>query len=201
MLTQSTETDTQLVLLIKEGNERAMSEIFDRYWHKLLAVALNRLDNLEDAEECVQDVFINLWKLRATLQLKYSLYTYLSAAVRYRVLDLMDKQYRKPKYAREELNDLLEISSDGAAPDSNILLNELLERIEASVKQLPEKCQIVYRMSREDGHSNKKIAEELNISEKTVEAHLTKAIKDIRDNLTVTLLVVMILFSDIYRKL
>lgn len=196
-------TDQQLLSLAKAGHERAISEIFERYWHKLLAVALNRLDNLEDAEECVQDVFINLWKIRETLELKYTLYTYLSAAVRYRVLDKMNQQYRKIRFSDTDFSELSELSSENDAADAHLLHLELMDKIDSAVKLLPEKCQIVYRMSRESGFSHKKIAEELSISEKTVEAHLGKAIKDIRKNLTITApaIVTWILTNDIHHKI
>lgn len=196
-------TDQQLLSLAKAGHERAISEIFERYWHKLLAVALNRLGNLEDAEECVQDVFINLWKIRETLELKYTLYTYLSAAVRYRVLDKMNQQYRKIRFSDTDFSELSELSSENDAADAHLLHLELMDKIDSAVKLLPEKCQIVYRMSRESGFSHKKIAEELSISEKTVEAHLGKAIKDIRKNLTITApaIVTWILTNDIHHKI
>ncbi|MGX5687457.1 RNA polymerase sigma-70 factor [Arcticibacter tournemirensis] len=176
-------SDHQLVFLLKEGNQPAMTAIFERYWERLFAVALNRLDSQEEAEECVQDVFINLWRLRETLDLKYSLYTYLSAAVRYRVLDLLDARYRQSQHAPDVLSYLLENNSTVLSPESSLLEKELLDHIEAIVERLPEKCRIVYRLSREEGKSHKEISAELNISQKTVEAHLTRAIKDIKGNL------------------
>lgn len=193
-------SDSELMLLLRESNERALTEIFDRYWHKLLAVALNRLDNLEEAEECVQDVFVKLWKLRESIQLKYSLHTYLSAAVRYRVFDVLDKQYRKTQYASEALENIVESVPAGTLADDYVLEKELMEQIEAAVRLLPEKCQIVYRKSREEGLSHKHIADELHISEKTVEAHLGKAIKDIRGKLTAALptIMTMLCFHDIH---
>jgi RNA polymerase sigma factor (sigma-70 family) len=131
MSVYSAHSDQELLLLIGENSERAMTEIFDRYWDKLLAVALNRLDNLEEAEECVQDVFLKLWKLRETLELKYTLYTYLSAAVRYRVLDLLDKQYRKLQYAPEMLSEMQNeppssLSSDGHLLEKDYLILAIL---------------------------------------------------------------------------
>lgn len=190
-----TQTDEELVFLLKESDERAMTEIFDRYWDKLLAVAMNRLQHLEEAEECVQDVFIKVWKLRDKLELKYTLNTYLSAAVRYRVIDTLDRQRKRIQYAADVLEEMIEISSADKSPEAHMLEKELIERIEATVKQLPEKCRIVYRMSREEGNSHKEIAQKLDISEKTVEAHLTRAIKDIRGNLTVAMPSILIWFS------
>ena len=176
-------SDRDLILLLNNGVQRAMTEIFERYWQKLLAVALNRLDNLEEAEECVQDVFIKLWNLRSNLDIKYSLYTYLSAAVRYRVYDLLDKQYRRADMIIYPIDKAVEIGSEVNMADAYLLQKELLEQIDAAILRLPNKCRTIYRMSREDGRSHKQIADELDISEKTVEAHLTKAIKNLRCDL------------------
>lgn len=188
-------SDGDLVLLLNNSDQRAMTEIFERYWQKLLAVALNRLDKLEEAEECVQDVFIRLWNLRVNLDIKYSLYTYLSAAVRYRVFDVLDMQHRRAGMTMLAIDKAAEIVSDANMPDAYLLEKELLEQIATITDRLPEKCRIVYRMSREDGQSNKQIANELEISEKTVEAHLTKATKRIRCELAMELPAIMIVVA------
>ncbi|WP_256005676.1 RNA polymerase sigma-70 factor [Pedobacter deserti] len=188
-------TDLELVALLKQGDASAMTELYERYWDKLLAVALNRLEHLEEAEECVQDVFLKLWKLRDKLELKYTLATYLAAAVRYRVYDLLAGQYYKQKHATGELTEAESGLSDELSADAQLLEKELLEQIEASVRQLPEKCRIVYRMSREQGLTNKQIAEELNISEKAVEAHMSRAFKGIRNNLAVAVPIAVLLLG------
>lgn len=175
-------TDIELLQLLQEGNERAMTEIFNRYWDRLLAVAMNRLNQqLEEAEECVQDVFVKLWRLREKPDLRYSLYTYLSAAIRYRAYDMLDQQYRK-QLPQAGLAEGLDIASHEYAADAALLQKELLDKYEACIDQLPAKCRIVYRMSRQEGLSNTEIAGQLNIAEKTVEAHLSKANKDIEAN-------------------
>ncbi len=177
------QSDTELLQLLKEGNERAMTAIFNRYWDRLLAVAMNRLNHqLEEAEECVQDVFVRLWRIRERLDLQYSLYTYLSAAIRYRAYDMLDQQHRR-QLPIESFPEGFEQGSEEYAADARLLEKELLDKIEASISQLPTKCQIVYRKSRQEGLSNAEIARQLDIAEKTVEAHLTKAAKDIEDNL------------------
>lgn len=201
MANYSTLSDQELLALLKEGNDRAMTEIIQRYWQRMLAVAINRLDNQEEAEECVQDVFIRLWQIRDKLELKYTLYTYLSAAVRYRIYNLLDSQHRKHLFT-QSLSDEIDISSGEFQADSNLLEKELLERIAAYVEQLPEKCRIVYQMSREDGLSNEQIATELKIAEKTVEAHLTKAVKNLKENLTGSSgALALILISDKFKDL
>jgi len=176
----SKQSDLQLVALLKQGEEQALSELYMRYWDKLLVVAANHLDSPEEAEEVLQDIFFSLWQRRETLALKYSLATYLSVAVKYRIINLMDKQYRLRHKMESRIADA-ELLSPSA--ETGLLEKELMEQIAAAVKRLPEKCRIVFTMSREQGLSHKQIAAELNISEKTVTNHLTKAMKDLKDGL------------------
>lgn len=183
MAAYSTYTDNELVELIKTDNQHAFTEIYNRFWDKLLAVALNRLENLEEAEECVHDVFLKLWRLRQKLELKYSLSTYLAAAIRYRSYDLMAGQYRKQRQATQDLAGVNTDIADAHLADAHLLEQELMDMIAQSVRQLPDKCRVVYQMSREQGLSNKQIAAELNVSEKAVEAHLSRAFKGIKSNL------------------
>lgn len=173
-------SDNELIHLLRQDDEKALSALYLRYWHKLLSVACHRLDDPEGAEEVVQDIFFALWQRRGSLDIKYSLSTYLAVAVKYRIINLMDKQYRLRN--KEKL--LPPAVESEASIEEYIFEKELWERIEASIKQLPSKCQIVFRMSREKGMSNKQIAAELDIAEKTVEAHMSKALRDIRGNLT-----------------
>ncbi len=176
--------DRELVLLLKEGSEPALTALYLRYWDKLLAVATNRLDDPEEAEECVQDVFFRLWQRREDLQLSHSLATYLAVAVKYRVINAMDKQYRLRNRIERSYPELPEYQVFSA--EHYLLEKELQEQLSASINKLPEKCRIVFKLSREHGLTHKQIATELDISEKTVEAHISKAMKDIRSNLAVT---------------
>ncbi|WP_316835999.1 RNA polymerase sigma-70 factor [Pedobacter nutrimenti] len=192
-------SDKELITALKNGEQMALKQIIERYWQRLIAVAMNRLNVLEEAEECVQDVFYNLWKKRETIELKYTLGTYLSVAIKYQVLNLLDKKYRRIK-----TTDVSEDTIENAVGymDDHLLEKELFRQLESTIKQLPEKCQIVYRLSREGGKTNKQIATELHISEKTVEAHLTKALKDIRGQLTLNnLLFLILLLNHLQRKL
>jgi RNA polymerase sigma-70 factor (family 1) len=175
-------SDHELLHLLRQDDELALSELYQRYWDKMLSVACHRLDDPEGAEEVVQDVFFGLWKRRETLDIKFALSTYLAVAVKYRIINLMDKQYRLRRKREGQM-----IAAEDSTPsvDEYIFEKELWERIEATIKRLPGKCQIVFRMSREEGLTNKQIAGQLNISEKTVEGHITTALKDLRSNLSV----------------
>ncbi len=160
----------------------ALSVLYRRYWDKLLSVAYHRLDDIEDAKEIVQDIFFKLWERRAELQLKYTLSTYLAVAVKYRVINLLDQRGRK-RQKEDRLVNYADTSSP--SPEEYVLEQELRERIEASIARLPEKCRIVFKKNREEGMTAKEIAKELNISERTVEAHIYKALKDIQSDLNI----------------
>ena len=88
-------TDAELVDLLKRDSEAAFSEIYGRYWGKLLAVAINRLDDEQEAEECVQDVMTSLWLRRSDINIKHTLSTYLGAAMKYQVIKRLDVRYRR----------------------------------------------------------------------------------------------------------
>lgn len=174
-------SDTELIHLLNGGHEGAFNEIYRRYWDRLLAVCVNRLGDEQEAEECVQDVFISLWLRRADVVVKHTLNTYLGAAIKYQVIKRLDLRYLKRTQLFVEIADEPTVDS----PELALFEKELMERIEATVRALPEKCRMVYRLSREEGKSNKEIATELGIAEKTVEGHITRALTDIRNNLSV----------------
>ncbi|XHR94279.1 RNA polymerase sigma-70 factor [Mucilaginibacter sp. UC70_90] len=173
-------SDDQLIVLLKQSDEQALAALYHRYWEKMLSVAVTRLESIGEAEEIVQDIFINLWDRRTGLELRHSIASYLAIAIKYRVINRMDYHYRK---RNREAASGLTVSYTASSPEEIMLEKELMQRIELAVLQLPEKCRIVYRMSREEGKTNKQIAETLAVSEKTVEGHITNALKGIRGNL------------------
>lgn len=172
-------SDRDLIVLLKGDDELAFTELYNRYWKKLFIVAANRLTHLEDAEEIVQDLFATLWHRRHTLDLTSELAHYLTVSVKYRVIKLLDKYYNQRRY----INAILSNDKVDNSTQEQLAFDELREELAAYVNQLPEKCRLVFRLSREDGYSQKQIAETLQISEKTVEAHLGKAFKTLRAKL------------------
>lgn len=169
--------DQELVRLMQTGDERVLVEIYNRYWDKMLAVAFNRLGNQEEAEECVQDVLYKLWKLRHDFSLaKIELSNYLSRAIRNQSFNVLDQRYRA-RLKSALYTPATDINS--LSPEHELILRELQQQIDNSINALPPQCQIVFKMSRQDGFSNKEIAEKLNLSENTIKSHLKKANKDI----------------------
>lgn len=169
--------DDQLVSRLREGDEDAFTDIYSRYWKLLFYVAGKRLNNHTQAEEAVQNVFTDLWARRATIAIKKSLKYYLAAAVQYQVISQLS---RRPQLTSLD-NPQHSISATPA--DQRLSFHELEKQIQDIVSALPEKCRLVYTMSRDQGLSNRAIAQELGISEKTVENQLTKALSRIRGGL------------------
>ncbi|MBK1440207.1 RNA polymerase sigma-70 factor [Parapedobacter sp. ISTM3] len=172
--------DDELVMLLKQSKQKALVAIYNRYWDKLFVVAANLLGSAEEAEECVQNVFVGLWNRRETIQLSHTLNTYLSVAVKYQSLSAMARNQRRQEVVhQEEWTDPMEAVS----PESAFIAKELRQRIEQSINRLPPQCQLVFRMSREQDMSVKAIAEALNLSENTVKMHLKNANKKLRNDL------------------
>lgn len=187
MCSYAQKDDVELMSLLIKSDECAFTEIYNRYWKKLFSMAARRLDKLEDAEEVVQDIFTALWNRRMSLTLTSTLYNYLAVSVKYRVIKMMDKYYQMTRYVDAVL-------SETAIDDSTqerLAFDELQQQLANYVNQLPEKCQLVFRLSREEGYSQKQIASHLGISEKTVEAHLGKAFKTLRTKLASFIMLLM----------
>jgi len=177
--------DKELTGLLQNGDELAFTEIYNRYWTKLFAVAANKISDLDEAEEIVQDIFVSLWKRRNELETINTLGPYLAVSVKYRVIKVLAKRSHQQKYS-DYTQHIASLTDD--TTQQWLDFEELRGRLAAFVADLPEKCRLVYRLSRESGFSQKQIATELGISEKTVEAHLGKALKTLRTRLSSFLL-------------
>lgn len=172
-----TYSDDQLLHLVQSDDELAFKEIFHRYWRKLYAMAYNRLHSTHSAEDIVQEVLTMLWVRRADLRIN-SLNNYLSMAVRYNIFHEFKRNIQISK-----LQDSLKISSQNLVYtniEDELRYKVIQQHMQKEVNKLPEKCKLVFQYSREHGMSNKEIAEQLHLSAKTVEAHITKALKHLR---------------------
>lgn len=170
-------SDNELLDLIKAGNHGAFTFLYNRYWDKLLAIAYNHTRERSAAEEIVQNLFVNLWNRRTELMIE-NVANYLATAVKFAVFK---EYYRKHK---REASLLAKLSfEEEHRIEETINAKFLQQYINGIVETLPEKCRLVFKMSREQYQTNAEIAEELGISEKTVEMHITKAIKTIRTEL------------------
>ncbi|WP_118975746.1 RNA polymerase sigma-70 factor [Taibaiella koreensis] len=176
-------SDKELIALLKKSDEQALSALYFRYWDKLFVKAAQNTVKPEDAEEILQDIFIRLWERRTELEITHNLSSYLAVAVKYKIIDYRAKAHRlNNKIAFASLDEATEASV--LSTEDLLLEKELWQSIQQTIDKLPEKCRIVFKMSREEGRTNKQIGAELEISEKAVEAHISRALKGIRSNIT-----------------
>ncbi|CAL1517630.1 RNA polymerase sigma-70 factor [Chitinophaga sp. MM2321] len=172
-------TEAELLQLVAVDDAGAYEVLYNRYWQPLFLFAYKRLRHAAPSKDAVQDVFINLWKRRATLQLTASLRTYLFTAVRYEVLKNIAQSQ---KTTGSDDMALLPLSEDAATMD---MLNEkeLRSALAGAVDRLPEKMKEIYLLSRHYHKSIAEIAAELRISEQTVKNQLSKALLRLRVHL------------------
>jgi RNA polymerase sigma-70 factor (ECF subfamily) len=163
-----------LLVLLKEDDERAFSEIYNRYWRILFAIAFSRLRNTYAAEDILHDIFASLWKNRKSADIR-SLDHYLASSTRYMVFKVIRKNAQTRQYIESNQGLIAEFELE------NTLHNKcLLEFIAREVDGLPERCKMIFKYSREKGMTNREIAIEMNITPKTVENQINKALHHLR---------------------
>ncbi len=170
----------ELFALIKQDDAFAFEELYSRYWDKLFGNAYKRLASKEQTEELIQDLFTNLWVNRNKILITSSLVGYLTTSVKYMVINQLQKQKVRKQYV--EIVKPFTVKQSNSTEDT-VAFNDLENKLAKEVEKLPEKCQAVFKMSRYEQQSVKDIARKLEISEKTVENHIGKALKVLKSNL------------------
>ena len=141
---------------------------------KLFRISYNLVGNIETAEGIVHDTFCDIWSRRKSLEINTSLETYLVRAVKFSSIDHLRGKSVRLK-AKKELLATTRLSHNET--EENVIANDLKSGIDQLIAQLPTRCQEVFRLKREKFMTNKDIASGLNISEKAVEKHMTRAIR------------------------
>lgn len=177
-------SDRDWVARVRQGDHAAFEEAFRAYYSELCAFAYRYLRSPALAEEAVHDVFAHLWRIRGELQVRSSVKAYLYGAVRHRAISLLRRRTLEEGWqanaTREQLAQPEHSSNDG--PDQ-LERERLVAAIERALADLPPRCRtaVVLRWQREMSYAE--IAATMQISVKTVEAHLTRAIKALRSHL------------------
>jgi RNA polymerase sigma-70 factor (family 1) len=182
----SIHTDEQLLKLIYESDEQAFAEIYNRYWKPLFISAHNILQVKQAAQDAVQEVFISLWKRRQQVKIE-CLQSYLHQAIRFQVF----KAIRAEKTDHNFFQRLSLITKDILTEDP-LLFKELQTLYQQIIRSLPADEQEIFTMHRDAGLTYKQIAEEKNISVKTVEKKMSHALKEIRYGLDDALVILLL---------
>lgn len=169
--------DILLLKLIKQGDQIAFRHLFYQYADSLERFITYYIHDREKSQDLVLDIFTYIWENRQNFEIKLTLKAYLFQAERNKSFTyIRDKKI--PVYLEEMEG--MEIVQNY---DSELELQELHHLIEEAVSLLPDKCREIFRKSREENLTNKEIAGQLHISEKTVEGQITIALKKIRIHL------------------
>ncbi len=168
------------------GEDRnSFRKIFCSYYQPLCHLSMSYLKDEDEAKEVVQDSFLKLWEVRSDLNENSNLRNFLFTLVKNNCLNILKRRQILLKH-HEKIR-WIEMSyqyeSLKRIGDHYMEFDELQDKIVQAVEKLPESCRVVFKMSRFEDLKNREIAEKLAVSQKTVEAHLTKALKILRTEL------------------
>ena len=154
--------------------------IFRTYYRSLCQYAYSFLSDKDEAEEIVQSTFISVWEKRGALQIETSFKSYLYRMVRNACLNEIKHEKVKQQHAAYQV---AFGESSVESVNQTVIRNELEWKIQEAMKTLPEQCRLVFQLSRFEELKYAEIAEQLQISVKTVENHMGKALKMMREQL------------------
>jgi RNA polymerase sigma-70 factor (family 1) len=169
-------TDDSLLQSLRNNDSQAFEEIFKRYWSRLFLYAYNILKDKEICEDIIQEIFADLWK-RRNENIITNLSSFLYQSVKYQIF----KYFRKKKVIKQYESEFNYFQSQFSLEDL-AEFEELSDKIEELIEELPEKRRLIFRLSRFESLPNKEIAKKLNISLQTVKNEISKGLKYIRES-------------------
>lgn len=170
----SARTDTELLLIFKSGDIQGFNTLFNRHWASLFRLANRILEDQNLAKDTVQETFVSLFESVPHKEIN-NVKAYLFQCVKYQCF----MQLRSGRISEKHLSRLNTVIASNCV-EEYMDAEELQTILNQKIESLPEKCREVFYLSRYELLSNKKIAEHLNISQKTVEHQITKALKTLR---------------------
>lgn len=170
----------QLITTLQAGDITAFEMIFKNFYRPLCNYAYSFVQDRDEAEEIVQATFLSVWEKRDNLSIHTGVKPYLYAMVRNASLNVLKHEKIKQQHAAVELA-VAERSTESVT--RTVMASELEERIFKALNKLPEQCRLVFKLSRFEELKYAEIADQLNISVKTVENQMGKALKIMREQL------------------
>lgn len=168
----------QICSQLAAGDQATLQALIKAYYSDLYKFTWKFVRSQEVAEELTQDIFIYLWENRENLNINSAVKAYLFTMARNRAFNYLKSRVAKMSVVADEVPETYAANSQ--TPEEEMSNQELEKLVAEGIEQLPEKCRIVFNLSRQEGLSYAQIAEELQISTKTVEAHMGTALKKLR---------------------
>jgi RNA polymerase sigma-70 factor (family 1) len=170
--------DLDLINALKKGDSKAYTFLVNNYHHRLCVYAFTLSNDHDLSEDIVQNVFMSVWKNKHKLKDDFTIKSYLYKSVYNEFID----QYRKQKSVLALEKKHIDALSTIVEQEDESSLEQLINHVKKEIENLPPKCKQTFLLSKQDGLTNIEIAEYLNVSIKSVEAHITKAFSILRKN-------------------
>ena len=180
------ELNFKILTNLKRGKKKAFKKVFAIYYPRLEKYASYFIANLQEAEDIVQDVFVQVWENRYSIKTDSNFDSWLFTLVRNRCLNFLKKQMIEKKYIEkihvnsEELYNI----SFGLNEDFLSMEKLLYEDLEKIIEEMPERCQTAFCMKWKEGKKIREIAEIMGISTTMVDKHLAKGMEIVREKMT-----------------
>ena len=169
--------DVALLKQLREGSQEGLKAIFNSYYNYLCTIAYRYVGDEHLAKDLSQEVFFELWKRRKELQINTSLKFYLRRAVINKSLNHL----KSKRVQFEEADAYTHLPANIDQKDVQMEADDLQTTIQNTINRLPERCRVIFALSRNEGLSHKQIAAQLGISTKTIENQISKALKLLRE--------------------
>ena len=169
-----------LIRLLKTGDESAFEQIYHQYKRPLYHFALRYLKDKALAEDAVQEVFVNLWKRKDTLDEELSVRGFLCTCMKHHALNILRTEGNRIRVAALSVADQ---STDKNFTEQEVAFNESKSLLEKGLQSLTDHKKKIFRLSFEQGCSHREIASRLGISEHTVRSQLSQSNKILREYL------------------
>ncbi len=177
MLRDVSISDSELVDLLISGDEKAFTQIYERYFGVLYVHAYKILQNEDEVKDILQDLFSTIWIRREKLNITSGLSAYLYKSVRNKIFDTLSHK----KVATRYIDSLKAFVEQGYMNTDHLVRErELSALIEKGIVALPEKMRHVFELSRKGNYSHREIAQQLNLSEQTVRTQVKNALRILR---------------------
>jgi RNA polymerase sigma-70 factor (ECF subfamily) len=177
-------------------DESQFEQLYRLHFHGMIGFARIYVSDVSIAEEMVQNVFLNIWSRRASVELRTSIKSYLFRSVHNECLNYIKKMNVREKAHHEIASQMISYTNDAS---ESLQAVELRAKIQKVIQALPKQCAVVFRLSRNEQLSYAEIAQTLGISIKTVENQMGKALRILRSNLQEYIpIIIMLLFDHLH---
>lgn len=184
------EKEKEILQRLSEGDEKAFRYIFRQYYSKVRSFSYGFLKDTDDADELAQIIFIKLWEKKGIFLSVNNFDSYLFTLSKNTILNYIEARHVIPV----DIDVILE-RPDTITPYDELIAEDLQLLIDLTVSEMPPQRRQIYQLSRQEGFTNDEIAEKLGIHKKTVENHLNLALKELRNVISIILILYIMLID------